>query len=230
MIYSPNIVFIHFQKTGGMSVTSHLINILDDPVTLIAWERSHAATRKSALTPERRDKLTCIVGERHAKPADAFEIMAANDLPPPDRAFVMIRHPVELMLSYYKHLRKPRVWAHRGMTEDTLVGHVRVAVQQNFGQFIKKVRFYGQSDEDLARFFDPAGFKTLDVVPLHRIDEYLELRFGDNKNFPGVKMPHNNGSKGGRTLDSIPDKVKQQICETYPNLLKIYEDACNASW
>lgn len=231
MIYTKSTAFIHFQKTGGMSMTRHLVNILDEPVTIIADTPSHATALKNMpLTEDRRAKLTCVEGPRHAKPGEALEIFDQHGWTRPRQGFVVIRPPVDLMLSYYKHLRKPRIWEHRGMTADSLTGHVRIAMENNFAQFCLEVPFYGETDAELAGFFDPEGFEQFDVVPMHRVQEHLAARFGHNRNFAGVEMPHQNRSSNERSVDSIPANIQQRIIDAHPRLMQIYEEACAAQW
>lgn len=228
MICSEKFAFIHCQKTGGMSMTRYLVNVTDEPVTVFSHEKSHVQTRNMAVTPDRAEKLTCLSGERHEPPAQAIETLKRCNLPVPPWAFVMIRHPADLMMSFYKNLQKPRVWQHRGMTRKTVTGHVKLALENPFAEFCEKVRFYGRDDDQLAAFFEPHGFGRLDVVPLERISEFLEIRFGRNRNFAGIDLGHQNKSKSG--TKAMDPQVRAMICDTYPRLLATYEQACAARW
>lgn len=230
MLHTKDFAFIHFQKTGGMSMTRYLINAVDDPVTVFLAEKGIASTRRMPISEDRAAKLTCLVGNRHDAPALAIQAMQKHDLVVPPWAFVMIRHPVDLMLSYYKHIRKPRVWKHRGMSQDKMSGHVRYAMEHPFDAFARKIRFYGKPDDQLVKFFKPSGFGRLDVVPLERISEFLDLRFGDQKNFAGVELEHHNKSDEPRKVSEIDPDTRAYIRSIYPQTEAIYEAAMTTTW
>ena len=109
MIHTDDFAFIHFMKTGGMSVTRYLVNVADTPVHAFSELKSHPHTQGMAITPESAAKLTCVAGPRHADVPTAVKLIQDNGLTMPPVAFAMIRHPVDLMLSLYKHLQKPHV-------------------------------------------------------------------------------------------------------------------------
>ncbi len=230
MIHTDDFAFIHFMKTGGMSLTRYLVNVADGPVHAFSEPKSHPQTHAMATAPDSAAKLTCLSGPRHANVARAVDLIHENGLTMPPWAFVMIRHPVDLMLSLYKHLQKPHVWTHRGMTRDTLRGQVKVAMENDFADFARQSRFYALDDDGAAAFFDPSGFDRLDVVPLQRINEYLALRFGQCRNFADVSLSHQNQSHGGQRPDDIDPDTRAHICKTYPQLLATYESASAAQW
>lgn len=234
MIHTDSIAFIHFMKTGGMSMTRYLINVADGPVHAFSDRTSHAHTRKMPLSADSAARLTCVDGPRHADMATALRLIRDNGLILPPRAVVMIRHPVDLMLSFYKHLQKPHVWTQRGMTRDTLRGQVKVAVQNSFADFARQVRFYGLDDAGAAAYFQQpgpeAGFETRDIVPLAQIDAYLAVRFGQCRNYPHVRLGHQNRSRGGQHPDAVDADTRAYICRSYPQLRDIYEMACATRW
>ena len=230
MILTPDFAFIHCEKTGGMSMTRYLVNAIDAPVSVVASAKSRQKTQKLCTTPERAAKVTSIDGPRHGKPADALRLIEDHGLPRPDWAFVMIRHPVDLMLSYYKHIRKPHVWKRRGLDPDNLTGHVKMAVDSDFDTFVRKAKFYAHDDDRLMQFFEPAGFSRLDVVPLERVVEYIDLRFSGQTNAQDTELEHRNKSKDPRRANDIDPETRAFIRQTYPRTEATYEAALEARW
>lgn len=228
MLHTDKFVFIHVEKTGGMSMTRFLINAVDDPVTVFVPERAHDHAREMATTPEAAAKLTVLTGARHEKPWKAIQTLKEHNLSRPPFAFSVIRHPVDMMLSYYKHVQKAPVLERRGLTPDTLRHAPKVAAENSFDDFCRKVLFYNMRDEQLLNFYRKAGFNRLDVVPLSRIGDYLTLRFSDHKNFDLAKLEHRNRSKDGRKSDDLDPATVQHIKDTYPQTVALYEAAAEA--
>lgn len=230
MIHTDSFAFIHLQKTGGMSMARYLVNALDDPVTSFSAKKSHQSTYNMAITQDRLSKLNCIEGDRHASPLEAISMMRKYDLRIPPWAFVVIRHPADLMLSYYNHLQKPKVWKHRGMTKDTVRGHVKVALENSFEKFCDSIMFYGKNDDELSLFFDKGEFSEFFVVPLSRAGDFTTNKFGGNANFSGVTLEHHNKSDNCLTIDQVDPSVRLKICKKYPKTLRVYEEACLTNW
>jgi hypothetical protein len=225
MLCTESIAFIHVQKTGGMSVTRFLVNAIDDPVTVFVPEQALDHARRMAETPAAAAKLTCQIGTRHEDPEQAATLIERHALEKPRLAFSVIRSPVELMLSYYKHMRKPRVWRRRGMSEKSLTGAPKLAMEYDFDTFCRKVLFYNKTDAQLLRYFQPRGFEKLDVVPLSRLNEYLQLRFGHHANFDADKLEHRNKSQDTRQAEDVRPETISHIETTYPKVLHAYKTA-----
>lgn len=230
MICTERFAFIHVPKTGGMSVTRYLINAVDEPVAVFALERGRQHALDMATTPDRAQKLRFVAGKRHETPAEAVAAIRGADLPVPPWAFAVIRHPVDLMLSYYKHMRKPWIWKQRGMDADSLTGDVKLAMEADFGAFCRETGFYALDDAGLARFYEPAGFDRLDIVPLNRLPDYLALKFSGQGNATGATLEHRNKSRGGMAPDTVPEETRALIATRYPTILRLYEEAAEATW
>jgi len=231
MLYTKDFVFIHVEKTGGMSMTRFLINAIDDPVTVFVPDRGRDHALKMPASPEAAAKLTCHTGTRHEKPPAALALLDKHGLTVPGFAFAVIRDPVDLMHSYYKHLQKPKVWKRRGMDANTLKRAPKLAMELPFAEFAREALFYNMDDDKLMTFYEPAGFDRLDVVPLKRINEYLTLRFGHHAAFDLAKMEHRNSSKYDKDKDRPDAETIAHIRATYPRVQTAYEAAmAQESW
>lgn len=223
MLCTENFAFIHVPKTGGMSVTRFLINAINDPITVFVPKSALEHTRQLADTDRAASKLTCRIGERHENPAQALRLIEKHGLTKPPLAFSVIRHPVDLMLSYYKHMRKPRVWRIRGMSRSDLWGAPKLAMENDFDSFCKKALFYQKTDEELLSYFEPSSFKTLDVVPIERLNEYFSLRLSNQLNFDRSNLEHRNKSDDARTHEDLSRDTIAHIERTYSSVLKAYQ-------
>jgi hypothetical protein len=111
MIFSEDIIFIHIGKTGGISCSLYLLNHLRGPI--------HFCHRKADLELDRlhlpRDDIqphTDCPGGRHSSLAEALNFIQRLDgrtLDDFERVIAVIRDPVALEYSWYKHLQKPDV-------------------------------------------------------------------------------------------------------------------------
>ncbi|MGB3314374.1 MAG: hypothetical protein WBB85_08170 [Albidovulum sp.] len=231
MLYTKEFVFIHVEKTGGMSLTRFLINALDDPVTVFVPDRGRDHALAMPTTPEAAAKLTCHAGTRHEKPPAALELLEKHGLPVPPFAFAVIRSPVDLMLSYYKHLQKDRVRTRRSANPGGLKPAALMATEVSFDTFARQARFYNMRDRKLMKFYQPDGFPRLDVVPLKRIGDYLTLRFSHHAAFDLAKLEHRNKSKEGQSVSDLDPDTVAHIKATYPKVQALYEEAmARDSW
>jgi len=225
MLCTESFVFIHVPKTGGMSVTRFLINATDEPVSVFGRERGRQHCFDMAITPDRAEKLNYVAGNRHATPAKGIKMIREMGLPVPSWGFCVIRHPIDLMISYYKHMRKPWVWKSRGLDRDSLTGDLKNAVEKDFSHFCSRSLFYGHDDHELSEFYDSNPIDRLDIVPLNRISSYLQVSFGDSRNFSEAELEHRNKSSEDWGRKDVDEKSQALICSRYPSILKLYQDA-----
>lgn len=231
MIYNPEVAFIHVPKTGGMSMTRFLVNALDGPVTVVAPANAYEHSLALAETPQAAAKVMHVNGRRHETCPQAIELMEAQKWRKPPCAFAMIRHPVDLMLSYYKHMRKPHIWKLRGLSRETLRGPPKTAMEETFDDFCRQELFYCMSDETLLDYYRSSMFDRFDIVPLNDIIEYVELRFSHHAAYAAGKLGHYNRSREKLFVDDISDATVRYIIATYPGLTTLYEKTIvDGSW
>jgi len=104
MVFNKDVLFIHLGKTGGMSVTDYLCNTLEPPVYHVL-RQSHLERSK----PLGYEQM--IPGDRHGNLCVAQELIAPFNLTLSDFRLIIIvvRNPLDLHFSYFKHLTKPYV-------------------------------------------------------------------------------------------------------------------------
>lgn len=228
MLYTREIAFIHVPKTAGMSITHFLVNALDDPVTVFAPEGAREHTFRMAENEEARRKLSFRVGRRHETCLEAIAAFRRHNLPRPPQGFAVIRDPVDLMLSYYRHMRKPEVWRLRGMTPTTLRGAPRAAISSTFDEFCRAWEFYGLNDREMLAYFDAVSFQNFDIVPVEALSKYLQYRFNEHGRFDISKLGHRNRSGDDVARLSaihVSQKTASFIRHRYACLTEIYEEA-----
>jgi len=104
MVYNHEVLFIHLGKTGGLSIGDFMIDSLKPPVVMAINESGYP---KSKIGKKR----ILIPGKRHENLIQATDILAHYRIKLSDfkLIFAVIRDPVDMELSHYKHLRKERV-------------------------------------------------------------------------------------------------------------------------
>lgn len=103
MIFNNELLFLHLGKTGGTSVSWLLCNTLKPPVFNV-----HEQNKKGANTV---GSEFFIEGKRHANLHEAKEMIENFGMKLSDfkLILVMVRNPLDIELSHYKHLRKNKV-------------------------------------------------------------------------------------------------------------------------
>ena len=112
MIFSRDLLFIHVPKTGGMSTSGYLLEILPKPVYL-----SHPAEVWNEELPARG--VVQIVGKRHESLPEARDVVARHGFAVERFPLILaaIRNPYDLEVSRYTYLRVGYHWE-RGPEQD----------------------------------------------------------------------------------------------------------------
>jgi len=139
MIFTRDLLFVHVPKTGGLSATGYLLDVLPRPVWL-----SHPIW--DASLPARG--VVQIDGRRHETLAEAAAITARRGLPVERFAAILatIRNPYDLEVSRWAYLRQGHQWE-RGPEQE-------LALASPFEEFAVKneQRGGGWATAALARF------------------------------------------------------------------------------
>lgn len=228
MLHSRDFAFIHVPKTGGMSVTRFLINAVEAPVTVFAPANAEAHCHAMAETPQALEKLSYVHGKRHETCEEACAQIEGHGLPVPPHAFSVVRHPFDLMLSYYKHMRKPWIWKQRGMSANTLRDAPKLAMELDFEEFCDACAFYDMTDEDLTRYYCTACFETFEIVPMERLSSYLSLRLPGIATLVPATLERKNASIESIHLDGRAEAMRQRLALAYPQIAEIHARAMAA--
>jgi len=104
MVFNHEILFLHLGKTGGTSVSWLLCNTLRPPLFNV-FEFSNLSN------PQAQGYEFILEGKRHANLQEAKEMLGQHGMELTDfrLILVMVRDPIDIELSHYKHLRKDKV-------------------------------------------------------------------------------------------------------------------------
>ncbi len=102
MVFNKDVLFIHLGKTGGMSVTDYLCNTLEPPVY-------HVVQASEFNTSFTIFNEIIIPWKRHANLVETANFLKERAIELSDFkvVFIIVRNPLDLDLSYYKHLNTP---------------------------------------------------------------------------------------------------------------------------
>ena len=103
MIFNRDLLFVHVPKTGGLSTTGYLLDVLPRPVWLShpIWDDSLPARGVTQLAGTRHETLAeaAALAARHGFPVERFAAILAT-----------IRNPYDLEVSRWAYLRQGHHW------------------------------------------------------------------------------------------------------------------------
>ena len=110
MIFCEKLLFLHVPKTGGISITSVLLDVLPAPVYYSAPSGHHGQAREG---------IVFVPGKRHETLTDAEELLDEYGwrLEQFPAILACLRNPYELEVSRYAYLRKGHPWD-RGVSQE----------------------------------------------------------------------------------------------------------------
>lgn len=103
MVFNNEVLFIHLGKTGGMSVTNYLCNVLKPPV-------NHVVKKGESESLKQSGHVVFHPWKRHANLVEAASYLKGFGIKLSDfkLIFCVVRNPLDMDYSYYKHLRTER--------------------------------------------------------------------------------------------------------------------------
>jgi hypothetical protein len=123
VLFNKDLLFVHVPKTGGLSTTRYLLDVLPRPVWL-----SHPIW--DPALPERG--IVQIDGSRHETLAEARDLVASHGFALEAFPLILatVRNPYDLEVSRWAYLRQGHHWE-RGPEQD-------LALASSFGEFAVK--------------------------------------------------------------------------------------------
>jgi hypothetical protein len=103
MVFNRDVLFLHVPKTGGVSVTNYLLQVLPVPVYYV--------TKGPVKQAADREGVSFIAGEAHQTLATARKFLPGHgfELEQFPRILATLRNPYDLTVSYYTYKRTPQV-------------------------------------------------------------------------------------------------------------------------
>lgn len=208
MLFNQEVLFIHLGKTGGMSVSDYMRKTLHYPVFEVVSEIEYEQLKN-------KNNRFFIFGNRHANLTEAIEIVSKAGLSHQDfkLIFVIVRNPVEIELSHYKHLHKERVIAR--LEKHPEIDRGRLAASKlSFDNFAQTHITHFQGD--LSLFFTTKG-KVPENLKIIRF-ENLEVEVPNIlKPFQCriIPFPHKNKSDETMAVSSLSLAALQNIRKKY---------------
>lgn len=164
LLFSEKLLFLHVQKTGGLSVTEFLVDVLPKPV----WYQS-----RHPQAPLTRDGVHHITGNPHAGLAEAARLVQRHGfaLERFPRILAVLRNPYEIEVSNYEHVRQPN---ERGITHN----RQGIAVALPFDEYIHatlsdKAKIRRRSFEDMF-FLDGAVPDNMRIVNFEHLADGIK--------------------------------------------------------
>jgi hypothetical protein len=208
MVFNHEVLFIHLGKTGGTSVSDYMRKTLNDPVFEVVNYIEYEQLKN-------KNNRFFIFGNHHANLTEAIEVVSKAGLSHEDfkLIFVIVRNPVDIELSHYKHLHKERVIARLEKYPDQ--GRGRLAASRlSFDDFAQTDITHFQGD--LASFFTING-KVPENCRIIRFENLAVEVPGILKPFQYriIPFPHKNKNDETLHLSSLSRAALQNIREKY---------------
>ncbi len=189
MIWNNHLLFLHPQKTAGMSLTNVLLDTLAPPI-FNSLPPGHWPEH-----PEGKPGVAYVYGLRHENQYQAKSILKQFNLSLDDFKVIMVvmRNPYDMEVSRYFHLRKPDAFETSSDRE--------LALKSSFSEFVVNTQFRKSRPyhPDIERFQAIQSYYTTgdSIPPNLRIVHYEHLEEDINNvlgslGYSPVKIPYVN--------------------------------------
>lgn len=203
MILNQDILFIHVPKTGGMAMTTKLLEVLPRPI-YYAVPKGHEGKIKDP-------NIIISIGDRHGNLREAKKWveslgMSLNSF---KKILVAIRNPYDMEVSRYFYLRLGHPWD-RGQAQ-------KIALEGDFEKFAVESLYHGRKLSEVEKYFVIEGKmpSNINVLRFENLQTDLKtallevgIEFGD-------PLPVVNKTKHGHYREYLTSKAEQAIYKRY---------------
>ena len=221
MLFNDDVLFLHVPKTGGMSVTSFLINNLPGRIHISVPRPAFEHTAGLSAFPDVNERLTLIPGIRHEDLRQTQKILGKHGRRLSDFQLLVstIRNPYDLEVSYYFHLRKEA--ARKNGTN--LRPALELAISGDFEAFVRNAPYYGHLPSRIERYYliDGAMPPNMRTMRFENLEQELGIfaPFSLNR----WELPHRNRTSGRPPWpDVVNQKCEHEIHQKYGFLFEFY--------
>ena len=184
MIFSKDLLFVHVPKTGGMSVTRYLLEVLPRPIYYSVDRRDERITDEG---------IHQFPGIRHETLAEARDIVREYGFDIPDFPLILavLRNPYAIEVSRYKYMQQDYAWLSGSVKE--------LALNEDFVTFALKSSYHGGSSRPLDDYFLLEGKAppNLRILRLESLLEELKSALRGIGIEKVAELPHENTSFHG---------------------------------
>lgn len=166
MIFNDEVLYIHIGKTGGKSCAEYLLRNLKTPVY-----NCHETADREIIRLQLEGVIPCTDTNRHwtlSESLDYIKVKTGKSICEFKKILAVVRHPFSLEYSFYRHLQKPRVRAHRANTDPLLV-HL---ADGSFEQFVRWSGYHvAHTRQEDFLTWDNKMPEILDVIKFEELTE-----------------------------------------------------------
>jgi hypothetical protein len=202
VIFSNDVLFVHVPKTGSLSVTQYLLNVLPRPVTYI-----HPPDDGELPPPD----VVSVPGPRHQTLSEALATAAALRRSR-DSFRVMLavaRNPYELEVSRYAYLQRGHPWDDSHDQE--------LAIDEDFPTFAVNSRYEGGFDCQIHQYFtvDGAAPPALRILRLENLETDLRAALAEAGIASDAALPWENRSRHDPYATYYTPEAEAAVYERY---------------
>jgi len=195
MVFNNEVLFLHLGKTGGMSVTNYLCNVLKPPVIQVVKAGEFEIAKPSGYE-------VIVPWKRHANLVETVEFLEQKGISLLDfkLIFCVVRNPLDLDYSFYKHLNNRKYF--KKLSANPANKHLLSAAQDSYDYFARQN--FTHYKGNLKDFFEIEGKmpENMKIVRFEELSTALPelIKPYANKDVP---FPHLNKSAGAKNPRSL---------------------------
>ena len=207
MVFNKDTLFIHLGKTGGISVANYLCQVLRPPVVSVVRHNEFDLLKQIGHE-------IMVPWKRHANLVEAKAYLKTKNINIEDFKIIIIviRDPVELDFSYYRHLRTPRYI--KKLSQKPIHAEKLAAAQKDYSFFAAKPFTHYQGD--LKDYFEIDGVipPNMRIIRFENLSEEIP-ELVEPYSVKGMRFPHRNKSAENFERPALSVVAIESIKEKY---------------